>query len=85
MHNPIFNVTVEQCACQQTAPDTGEIIAAGQTFFFTVTTSATAKSVGHARRRRSGEDRRPSPAGRQLPAARTLLHETSAGWSPTER
>ncbi|HIE4240183.1 TPA: hypothetical protein ACXM6N_003616 [Serratia marcescens] len=35
MQTQFFNVTVEQCACQQTAPDNlVRIIAAGQTFFF---------------------------------------------------
>jgi hypothetical protein len=44
MQTQFFNVTVEQCACQQTAPDNlVRIIASGQTFFFIATTSATAK------------------------------------------
>ncbi|MBZ0047211.1 hypothetical protein [Serratia sp. EWG9] len=35
MQTQFFNVTVEQCACQQTAPDNlVRIIASGQTFFF---------------------------------------------------
>ncbi|HAT4982494.1 TPA: hypothetical protein I9786_000832 [Serratia marcescens] len=35
MQTQFFNVTVEQCACQQTAPDNlVRLIASGQTFFF---------------------------------------------------